>query len=130
MRVLRSAAIVGALLMLAVSAATAAPADPFKGAWVSVDNDGSNQRLSFGGAGSTRSVSLFDDGASACGYPDVNVSARLSGRGTIDGDTLTVDLAGQCSPGGDPIGATVEYSAPGDGTLVDSFGVTWHRPGS
>jgi hypothetical protein len=109
------------------TAVSAASPDPFKGAWQSIDNDGSDQTLSFGGGGDTRRVRLFDDGASACGWPDLNVSANLSGTGVIDGVELTVDLSGRCSPGGDPIGAEVTFEAVG-ATLVDSFGVIWHRP--
>jgi hypothetical protein len=127
MREWRVGMAVAACLVLSVSVVSAAPPDPFTGAWRSIDNDGSNQTLAFGGAGTSRNVFLFDDGASACGWPDVLVSATLRGSGSIVDNTLTVDLDGTCHPGGQGIGAIVEFTVVND-TLVDSFGVTWYRP--
>jgi hypothetical protein len=114
-------------LALAASVVSAAPADPFRGVWKSIDNDGGNQTVAFGGSGESRSVRYFDDGASACRWPDEPVSATLTGVGTISASSLTVDLSGTCHPGGGSIVALVTFTAVGD-SLEDTLGVTWYRP--
>jgi hypothetical protein len=125
-------AILAAILLtfVLVSGTAAKPSDPFTGVWTSVDTDGSNQTISFGGPGSLRFVHYFDDGASACGWPEDNVTATMNGIGTVSGDTLTTDLTGQCNggTGGDLFsdGVTYTYDSSTD-TLTDSFGVIWHR---
>jgi hypothetical protein len=118
------------LTLMLVSGTAAKPSDPFTGVWTSIDTDGSNQTISFGGPGSLRFVHYFDDGASACGWPDINVTATLNGIGTVSGDTLTTDLTGQCNggTGGDLDSGTVTYTYDSStNTLLDSFGVTWYR---
>jgi hypothetical protein len=117
------------LVALALSAAVAgttfaAPSDPFKGKWQSVDTDGSNQLLALGGAGSTRQVTLHDDFASACG----GGVAVVRGIGTVAGDSLSGTFAVRCANGtavpDTPV--TWEYDSETD-TLTDSFGVVWSR---
>jgi hypothetical protein len=112
-----------------VSGTAAKPSDPFSGVWTSIDTDGSDQTISFGGPGSLRFVHYFDVGASACGWPDINVTATLNGIGTVSGDTLTTDLNGQCNGTGQDLsssGVTYTYDSTTD-TLTDSFGTTWYR---
>jgi hypothetical protein len=76
----------------------------------------------------TRGVSLYDDAASVCdGAP-----ARVLGSGTIDGDTLMLQGALACIPGGNRLRSLVTVGFvfdPSTGTLVDDFGVTWYRAG-
>jgi hypothetical protein len=115
-----------ALVVALAGVATAAPSDPFKGAWASIDTDGSNQTLTFGGNGSTRRVTLFDDGASVC---DGMVPATGRGTGTVDGSSLSVTYLLSCHPGGSFTTPEVTYTHDaGSNTLTDSFGVTWSRP--
>jgi len=116
-------------LTLALAAnAVAAPSDPFKGVWTSTDTDGSHQTLSFGGSGDTRKVHYFDDGASACGWPDIIATATLVGDATVSGSSANVDVAGQCNGTGGPLSANVTYTYDANAnTLTDSFGVIWSR---
>jgi hypothetical protein len=118
------------LLTFALASGTAAkPSDPFSGVWTSIDTDGSNQTISFGGPGSLRFVHYFNDGASACGWPDINVTATLNGIGTVSGGTLTTDLNGQCNGTGQDLsssGVTYTYDSTSN-TLTDSFGTIWYR---
>jgi hypothetical protein len=117
------------LTLVLVSGTAAAPKDPFTGVWTSIDTDGSNQTISFGGPGSLRFVHYFDDGASACGWPQDNVTATLNGVGTVSGDTLSTDLNGKCNGGSGldlSSSSTYTYDSTSD-TLLDSFGVTWYR---
>jgi len=117
-----------ALTLAVVTNAGATPSDPFKGVWTSIDTDGSNQRLSFGGNGDTRAVHYFDDGASACGWPAINVTATLIGKATVSGSSATADLAGQCNGTGQSLASTATFTYDsGTNTLSDTFGVTWHR---
>jgi hypothetical protein len=116
------------LTFVLVSATAGKPSDPFLGVWTSVDTDGSNQTISFGGSGSLRFVHYFDDGASACGWPEDNVTATLNGTGTVSGDTLTTDLTGQCNGTGQDLSSSATYTYDSNtNTLLDSFGVTWSR---
>lgn len=91
--------------------------DPFTGSWHAIDPfDGSNLRLRIGNpsADGTRSVTLTDDFASACGAP-----ATAIGTGTVSGSTLTAVLEVRC--GGKPRGTgTFTYTLVGD-TLYDGF---------
>ena len=117
------------LMFVLVSGTAAKPSDPFTGVWTSIDTDGSNQTISFGGPGSLRFVHYFDDGASACGWPEDNVTATMNGVGTVSGDTLTTDLNGQCNGTGQDLsssGVVYTYDSTGN-TLTDTFGVTWYR---
>jgi len=117
-----------ALTFVLVSGTTAKPSDPFKGVWTSIDTDGSNQTISFGGSDSLRFVHYFDDGASACGWPEDNVTATLNGVGTVSGDTITTDLDGQCNGTGQDLSSSATYTYhSGNDTLTDNFGVIWNR---
>ncbi|HEX9890898.1 MAG TPA: hypothetical protein VGB28_02405 [Actinomycetota bacterium] len=124
----RAAATVAGLLALSVAlgpSAGAAPPDPFHGAWKSIDTDGSNQNLSFGGGGTTRQVRLFDDFASGCG----GGIATARGIGTVAGDSLDVTLSVRCANGTFIPDTPVTFTYDGGtDTLDDSFGVTWNRP--
>lgn len=114
------------VLVMGAAVATAAPPDPFRGAWTSTDVvDDSSQRLTFGGGGDTRTVRLFDaDATVACGGGPV--IAR--GVGSISGDTLTVEFSFNCASGAEPGPFTVEYTAV-DGTLEENISSTvWTRP--
>lgn len=114
-----------------VAAASAASADSsaFGGRWASTDLDGSNQSLDIRGASNGhRAMSMYDDAAGICG----GAPALVSGAGTISGTTITMRAAIACLPGGNPLPGrvSVEFSYDaGTDTLVDQFGVTWHRAG-
>ncbi len=135
MRLVLAAALLAG--MLAIPAATAAaPPSPFTGSWTSVDVDGSNQRLSIGGGPSPR-VLLYDDGATVCGLDgagDPIYAARASGRATVGGTTLTVDIDLYCLASPTYFldtfaGLTFDHDA-GTDTLTDFSGVVWSRAGS
>jgi hypothetical protein len=121
-----------ALLTVAFTVnAVAAPADPFTGRWTSTDTDGSQQILTFGGSGSTRSVNYFDDGASVCGWQagGAPIAGTYHTTGDVDGSTLTVSpTTGSCSGGGSFSVPAVQFTYDSStNTLLDSFGVTWYR---
>jgi hypothetical protein len=126
MRLLQStliALLAGGLLATGV---VAAPADPFKGAWVSIDVvDDSNQRLTFGGGGDTRRITLRDQDATvACG----GGPAIVRGTGTISGDSITGNLSIRCANGNEAADAVVTFTYnSGTNTLADNFGTTWTR---
>lgn len=121
-----------------IPAAFAAPSDPFRGAWRSVDAfDDSNQKLNFGGSGDTRQVKLFDDNATGgiclSGGPAVG-----RGVGVVDGNTIEVTFDITCADGGTASGIVVLYEYDSaTNTLSDTFTdgddeltTTWFRPGA
>lgn len=124
--ILMSAALVAGLF---VTGSKASPSDPFRGAWRSVDAvDGSNQHMSFGGAGATRVVRLFDDAATACD----GVPATAQGPGTISGSSIEVEFVVDCAgtqpdPEGNPFTITFTHD-PVDDTLSEANGTIWNRP--
>ena len=86
--------------MLGASAASAAAASPFEGAWSSTDPvDGSTQHLYVSG-GSNARMAYVDEYGTTCvevGAPTVVFTGRLIGR--IQGDTLSaVFKQGECGP--------------------------------
>lgn len=120
-----------AIAMATTAGALAAPPDPFKGQWQSIDAvDGSQQKLIFGGGGSTRNATLRDAGATVCGFPEVDASTVAHGRGTIAGANISVDWNGRCQPTGDTWSATVEYTYhAATNTLTENISTTvWTRP--
>ena len=91
--------------------AGAAPPDPFRGTWKSIDVDGSNQTLSFGGVGETRMVHLFDDFASLA--PCSGGPATGTGVGSVDGTSIAVEFfVGNCE--------TKPLSLPGNECVTGS----------
>jgi hypothetical protein len=131
-RGLVSLAAVAVMVFALIPGAGAAPADPFKGGWRSVDAfDDSDQRLTFGGSGETRRVKLIDnDATAAC---DTGGLVRGSGLGVVDGDSIEVTYELTCADGTPPFEATVTYDYDAaTNTLSDTVGgltTTWHRPG-
>ena len=125
------------VLLLAAFLVTPAAAarDPFRGVWVSIDIDGSSQRLVVGGgrAGTYRAL-FYDDGATVCGLDpdtgDILYAAVARGPFTLSGNTISADLPITClsrPPGS--IGVytlTFTYDAASD-TLTDGIGVVWYR---
>ncbi|HEU0303275.1 MAG TPA: amidohydrolase family protein [Gaiellaceae bacterium] len=113
------------LVVVGMTAARAAPADPFSGTWISVDlRDGSSQTLVLKRSkADSYDVTLTDDRASACG------GEAVTGRGvgTAAGTKLSAPLTFTC-PDGKRLEATfvVTYRA-GDDTLVDDQGAVWAR---
>ncbi len=98
----------------------------FHGLWASQDVvDGSFQLMTIGG-GSTPGMVLLDfDATVAC--PGGGL-AIVSGRGEVDGSTMTVDPARIRCAGSGPAGSVVfALTDQGDGTLMDSAGSTWYR---
>jgi hypothetical protein len=124
MRIVRPMLLALVALVLAAGSSLAAPPDPFKGKWQSVDTDGSNQVLALGGGGATRNVTLRDDFASVCG----GGVAIVRGTGTVAGDSLSGTFAVRCANGTAVPDAAItwEYDSVAD-TLTDSFGVVWTR---
>jgi hypothetical protein len=123
-----AAAGIVALVLWTPAVAGAHTTSPFDGSWESIDTDGSYQTLTVqGSAPASRSVRLVDEGAGVCG----GSLAEFSGPGTIDGTDLHVSGTLRCRLGGNPlrtrIGVSWTYNSDND-TLVDEFGVVWHRP--
>ena len=84
-------ALIGAVSLALASYGSAAPKDPFVGAWESIDLDGSYQQLSIGGNGPYH-LAYFDDYASTCG----GGHATAIGTGTVDGYDLDAELLVRC----------------------------------
>jgi hypothetical protein len=127
-------AVVGAALVLAISGGVTAAASGsvFTGEWTSTDvADGSTQYLLVAGA-TVPHVTLFDLYARYCashGAPSTVFAG--SGEGTINGDVLDVGI-GRASCGSYQVDlglfAGLSYTYQGvAGTLLDSYGNTWHR---
>lgn len=123
--------------LLAFALLGAGPPDPFSGAWEGTDVvDESSLRLSLGGGGETRSVSLFDDDATvAC---DTGGPATARGTGVIDGNDLVVDeFVIRCADGTPTfvVEASFTYD-PSTDTLIDNVDCTatectvYTRPGA
>ena len=128
MRLAHSVLIALTLAALGATSVLAAPSDPFKGSWRSIDADGSNQSLAFGGNGATRMVTLRDDNATtpACG----GGPAVGRGVGEVDGDTIGGTFSLRCASGA-VFDADFEFTYDqATNTLTDSFGggVVWTRP--
>jgi hypothetical protein len=123
-----------ALLAAVPGAALAAkPDDPFRGSYQSIDFDGSNQLLAFGGPdapsgpSNVRRVIYLDDNATlACG------GGRFfaEGVGFVDGDSIVVFFEVYCGNAGTFIGddVIVFTADPAAGTLSDTYDVVWTRP--
>ena len=113
--------------LLAFAPAASATQSQFSGRWVSTDpDDGSTQTLSVS-AGDAPAVTYIDFYASSCangGSPTTAFTA--AGRGVVDADALVVDFhktgCGRWGMGGFTFGWTYD-----NGTLVDDFGIVWHR---
>ena len=117
-------ALIAALSLAFASYGSAAPKDPFVGAWESIDLDGSHQRLSIGG-NEPYHLAYFDDYASVCG----DGHATAIGTGTVDGYDLHADSLARCLKEHSTFGfeSTLTYD-PATDTLF-SMGVTWTRVG-
>lgn len=98
----------------------------FHGLWASTDVvDGSSQLMTIGGGGSPAMVLIDFDATVACPAGGL---AIVSGRGEIDGDSMTVASARiRCAASGPSGSVAFTLTAQGDGTLLDSAGSTWHR---
>jgi hypothetical protein len=109
--------------------------DPFIGSWVSIDIDGSNQRLTIGGGpGSVYNVRYYDFGATICGLdPDTGdflYAASARAPLTASGNTLLGSLSLYChaSPPYHVLDHDFNFTYdPITDTLSDSTGVIWHR---
>ncbi|MGH2653172.1 MAG: hypothetical protein ACRDHV_02335 [Actinomycetota bacterium] len=128
-------AVVSALLLgLGAWPAGAAPADPFLGVWESVDIDGSNQRLSFGGGGTTKQVNFRDDNATGGICESGGGWFMARGTGEVDGDTISGVWESENIRCQDRTNVTddVDFEFvhdPETDTLSDPSGVTWFRSG-
>ena len=127
------ALVASGLVVAALSVGVVSPASAdqgvLSGTWTSTDTDGSHQTLEIRGSGrdGTYAVMLFDESATAaCG----GRPARLAGSGSVSDNDLLVTGALVCLPGGNLLEGriTVAFTySPGADTLVDEFGVVWHR---
>lgn len=114
------------LAAVPMAALAGQPPDPFTGSYRSVDTDGSNQLLAFGGPSGIRAVILRDDAATVCG----GAPAFVQGVGYVVGNTIFLVVETSCGNAANPIeemGFTMTVG-PRAGQLTDSFGVTWTRP--
>ena len=114
----------GALWAPTASAASG----PLAGTWVSVDTDRSNQTLRIRGSGRrVYAMTYFDESAtSACG----GNPARVSGPGYVEAGHIRHVGPVVCLPGGNVFKSrfTIVYHYDaGTDTLIDDFGVVWHR---
>ena len=125
-RVVLLMTVLATAMAIPATASAAEPAD-VNGLWTSVDTvDGSNQAMlvRVRANGNARIV-LFDDDGAVCGGGSPLVAI---GRGSLDGDDVTVDFRIFCFNGVTAT-ATVTYSydAGPPATLTDDFGAVWTR---
>ena len=113
---------------------------PFAGTWTSTDTDGSSQTMGIQHAdGDEHEVVLHDDAATACsGAPaTVTGTARLSSVTEL----VVPQPVATCDDGSTPMtpdGQRLDevlteitfVHDPDTGTLTDSYGVVWRRPGA
>ena len=113
---------------------------PFAGTWTSTDTDGSSQTMGIQHAdGDEHEVVLHDDAATACsGAPaTVTGTARLSSVTEL----VVPQPVATCDDGSTPMtpdGQRLDevlteitfLHDPDTGTLTDSYGVVWRRPGA
>lgn len=123
-----AAAIVGAM---PAAVAAGNPPDPFSGSYRSIDADGSNQLVSFGGPmsgqyASYRAVLYLDDSATICGGD----RAIAKGVGAIDGNSIGVAFEVSCRSVANHVGDDfiIFTFDPSAGTLTDKYGIVWRRP--
>lgn len=129
LRVLRTAALPVAVfvaVVLGLSAAGAAPTDPFVGAWKSVDTrDSSNQRLTIARQRSgSYVVDLSDDLASGCG----GGAATGKGTATRSGSVVSGLITITCANGQTFADVSFKFThRKASDTLIDGQGVVWSR---
>ena len=104
--------------------------DPFTGPWEATDLDGSRMVLAFAGADDVRAVLLADDRATGCGEP--HAPAAAAGLGVVDADdphVLHVVYHVVCAVGPTYLNSPAAFTyRPASDTLVDGWGLVWHRP--
>jgi hypothetical protein len=118
--------VVLALSVIPAAAVAGSPNDPFTGSYRSVDFDGSNQLISFGGPREIRRVVYVDDMGTICD----GERFFAEGVGMVEGDSIVTFLEQYCGSAGKPFGELVlefEFDAS-TGTLTDDFGIVWSRP--
>jgi hypothetical protein len=123
--VLSSMMVAFATALLICSSALGASDDPFTGAWIATDTDGSTLRLEIGAgnAAGVRHVTLFDDFAIGCG----GGSATAIGSGEVSGNTIEANVLVRCHSSNTTFPATIPIEAV-DGTLIS--GVVFVRVGT
>jgi hypothetical protein len=118
--------------MLVPTASSAATADPFTGAWESIDvGDSSYQTLEVYGSGSggRHATRLYDTVATqACD----GQAANVQGPGVVSGAEMTVQFTVTCpgtgrGPTTGLVGPIVYTYSPGSDTITDDSGTVWHR---
>ena len=125
----RAAVVIGILVAVVAAVPTAAiagqPPDPFLGSWRSVDFDGSNQLITFGGPGEIRRVVYLDDMGTICDGEQF----FAEGIGFVDGNSIITFLEQYCGGAGAPFGElALEFTYdPAAGTLTDGFDIVWTR---
>ena len=127
MRLLSALLITGAVLLIPLTVASAAPkSGPFVGNWTAIDKfDDSNLTLVVKGQGAGKHpITLFDDRATACG----GGTATAKDVGTVTGNVLSATLKVKCANGSfvPDTPYTFTYD-PSTGKLTDSYGVVWSR---
>jgi quercetin dioxygenase-like cupin family protein len=116
------------------TAAAPAAGGSIAGSWTSIDTDGSIQHLTITAiGGGVYEFDYTDEGASVCGKDANNrplYPAHATMRGSLQGNSVTADLAIMCLGGSDvppwTVTATFSYNVAED-TLSDSWGIRWTR---
>ena len=126
MRFLSALLIAGAVLLIPLTVATAAPmSSPFVGTWAATDiPDGSNMTLVVKGQGAGKHpVTLFDNDATACG----GGTATAKDVGTVTGNVLSATLKVKCANGSFVPDTPYSFTYLATDKLIDSYGVVWNR---
>lgn len=118
--------LLAALLLGSLAVPALAAGSPFKGLWVSIDDDGSIQLLSVS-SGAEPTVVYEDFYASVCPGPAPKHWVA-AGNGEIAGNVLSVTFrkSGCGTFGAGGYTDWYAYDAGAD-TLTDSYGIVWSR---
>jgi hypothetical protein len=116
------------------ASSTAAPADPFVGAWAGVESpvgDGSTDYMVFGapGADGVRAYHAWETWATFCGGGPLRTSGTAVSTGSLLAVTITSVACANGSTGAFPPPIVVTMTATGDGH-IDAGGVIFSRIGS
>ena len=126
MRFLSALLIAGAVLLIPLTVASAAPkSGPFVGNWTAIDKfDDSNLTLVVKGQGAGKHpITLFDDYATAC----VGGTATAKDVGTVTGNVLSATLKVKCANGSFVPDTPYSFTYLATDKLIDSYGVVWNR---
>jgi hypothetical protein len=121
--------VIALVALLLVALPVIAKSGPeFKGAWESIDVDGSFQQLTISGNSNNLHIRYFDHMATVCG------GDKAIGRGAanVEGDTISSLLEIWCLNPRRFL-ADSSFNAvydPITDTLIDEYGIVWNRMGN